>query len=78
MVQCNNAPRAQWLVHWENLSPADTTSEDLPFLQATFPEFAPPPPRLSHAPRGQVATEGGGNVLGPETTKEKNTATDEH
>lgn len=59
VIQRNNAPLAQWLVHWENLAPTDATWEDLPFLQATFPAFAPPPPRAPHVPRatrGQVAS----------------------
>lgn len=50
MIQRNKTPVAQWLVHWENLAPTDATWEDLTFLQAMFPEFAPPPPRPPHIP----------------------------
>jgi hypothetical protein len=34
-------PVAQWLVHWENLSPEEATWEDASFVQATFPSFHP-------------------------------------
>jgi ribosomal protein L21E len=31
----------QWLIHWENMSPADATWEDAKFIRATFPSFHP-------------------------------------
>ena len=34
-------PVAQWLVHWENLTPAEATWEDAQFIRATFPNFHP-------------------------------------
>jgi ribosomal protein L21E len=34
-------PVAQWLVHWENMTPAEATWEDAKFIQATFPTFQP-------------------------------------
>jgi hypothetical protein len=30
---------AQWLIHWESLSPEEATWEDAKFIQATFPNF---------------------------------------
>jgi hypothetical protein len=32
---------AQWLIHWENMTPAEATWEDAKFIQATFPSFHP-------------------------------------
>jgi hypothetical protein len=34
-------PVAQWLIHWENMTPAEATWEDAKFIQATFPSFHP-------------------------------------
>ena len=31
----------QWLVQWENLSPAEATWEDVKFIQVAFPSFKP-------------------------------------
>jgi hypothetical protein len=31
----------QWLIHWENMSPADAMWEDAKFIRATFPSFHP-------------------------------------
>ena len=36
-----NIPVPQWLIHWENLSPAEATWEDAKYIQATFPHFHP-------------------------------------
>jgi hypothetical protein len=34
-------PVPQWLIHWENLTPAEATWEDAKFIQKTFPSFHP-------------------------------------
>ena len=34
-------PTLQWLIHWENMSPAEATWEDASFIRSTFPSFKP-------------------------------------
>jgi hypothetical protein len=34
-------PVAKWLIHWENMTPAEATREYAKFIQATFPSFHP-------------------------------------
>ena len=36
-----DVPVPQWLIQWENMTPADATWEDAAFIQATFPQFKP-------------------------------------
>ncbi|CAO2140972.1 unnamed protein product [Urochloa humidicola] len=41
LIPRNNAPVVQWLIHWENLTPAEATWEDASFIRKTFPAFHP-------------------------------------
>ena len=50
ILQCRQVPRSvgaydvavpQWLIHWENLSPAEATWEDAAYIHATFKDSKP-------------------------------------
>lgn len=41
MIPRHNEPVTQWLILWENLTPAEATWEDASYIQAAFPNFQP-------------------------------------